>query len=160
MVSRLRPMAVNVVIEDRPYKLGDVMSVVVEASVRGDVEVREGRVELVYEERWLEVWETKVPVRTSGAGSDAALTRGAPPTTMTKQQSKSHKDTHVSSSAVLVEGTWLNSGAAYTYSARLEIPLEIPVHGPKANVTWWLVATFDIASARDITKRRELTVTR
>ena len=46
MVSRLRPLEVNMVFEDRSYKLGDVIDIDLELSARRDVVIREGRVDL------------------------------------------------------------------------------------------------------------------
>ena len=66
MVSRLRPLDVNLVFEDRPYKLGETINLTMELTPRGDVEVREGRVDLMCEERWQEVSTVMVPVSWGG----------------------------------------------------------------------------------------------
>jgi len=51
MVTRLFPLNVKVSFEDRPYKLGETISLTMELSPKRDMEIREGRVDLVCEER-------------------------------------------------------------------------------------------------------------
>ena len=47
VVSRLRPLGVKLDFGDQSYKLGETFDISVELNPRGDVEVREGRVDLV-----------------------------------------------------------------------------------------------------------------
>ena len=51
MLTRLRPLGVEVNFEDRPYKLGETVHLTLELSPRRDIEVREGRVDLVCDTR-------------------------------------------------------------------------------------------------------------
>ena len=51
MLSRLRPLGVAVIFEDRTYKLGETVDLTLELSPRRDIEVREGRVDLVCDTR-------------------------------------------------------------------------------------------------------------
>ena len=46
MVSRLRPLKLNVIFEDSPYQLGQTIDVTVELMANRDVELREGRIDL------------------------------------------------------------------------------------------------------------------
>ena len=55
MLSRLHPLGIEVNFEDRPYKLGETVSLTLELSPRRDIEVRQGRVELVCDMRYTDV---------------------------------------------------------------------------------------------------------
>ena len=54
MVYRLRPLELTFEFEDRPYKLGDTIKLTVDMNPKGDVHVREARVDLVCQERYFE----------------------------------------------------------------------------------------------------------
>ncbi len=56
MLSRLFPLGVKISFEDRVYKLGETIDITVELSPRRDMEVREGRVDLVCEESYQETF--------------------------------------------------------------------------------------------------------
>ena len=51
VISRLRPLGVNLDFGDQSYMLGGTIDISVELNPRRDVEVREGRVDLVCEVR-------------------------------------------------------------------------------------------------------------
>ena len=46
MVNRLRPLSMKLAFDRRPYELGETIDVSLDLSPKGDVDVREGRVEL------------------------------------------------------------------------------------------------------------------
>ena len=52
MVFRLRPLDVILNFENRSYKLGETISCNVELDARVDVDVREGRIDLVCQVHW------------------------------------------------------------------------------------------------------------
>ena len=55
MLSRLLPLGIKVNFEDRPYKLGETVNLTLELSPRREIEVREGRVDLVCGMRYTQV---------------------------------------------------------------------------------------------------------
>ena len=55
MLSRLLPLGIKVNFEDRPYKLGETINLTLELSPRLEIEVREGRVDLVCDMRYTQV---------------------------------------------------------------------------------------------------------
>ncbi|MCH9036204.1 MAG: hypothetical protein IH860_02650 [Chloroflexi bacterium] len=126
-----------------------------------DVEVREGRVDLVCEERYTETYTIMVhDPRTVRA--QYRMPRGAslaPPPRIPKEVTKEHRETYVHSSAVFLQDTRLRSGATSRYNVRLEIQPEPPPHADRASLKWKLVTAVDVALARDITKKQTIKVT-
>ena len=96
-LSRIRPLDVTLVCDDRQYKLGEAIDIVVELSARGDVEVREARVDLVCEEKYVETYNVMVPdIKTGRSGGGllggTSIAVGYTPTPMIpKQVVKEHK---------------------------------------------------------------------
>ena len=124
VISRLRPLGVKLDFGDRSYKLGETINITVELNPRGDVEVREGRVDLVCEVRWREISTVKV---VASRGGMPKLGGYAPPTAwVTKQVTKDRKETYVHSSVVFLTNTQLHSGAPGRYNTRLDIQPEPP----------------------------------
>ena len=155
MLSRLFPLGVKITFEDRPYRLGETVSISVELEPRRDQEVREGRIDLVCEERWTEVHTVRVQVNRPRVGSAS----GAPEPTITvpKRVTESHRETHVHSAIVFLKDGRLQAGRASRHNATLLILPDPPRN--EAAVSWRLVATVDLAGARDIKARRLVKVT-
>ncbi len=160
MLTRLFPLNVKVSFEDRPYKLGETINLILELIPKCDMEIREGRVDLVCEERWTEVSTVMVPVsRPSRSAAASGGSRVPPATRIPKQVHQDHRETFVHSSVVFLEDTRLASGRTGSYNARLEIQPEPPPHARAGKVRWRLVTTTDVAGARDIKARRLVKVT-
>ena len=64
MLTRLRPLEVTMVFKDRSYKLGETIDIHLELKAKRDVVIREGRVDLMCQEKYkqnLNVTVTKGP---------------------------------------------------------------------------------------------------
>jgi hypothetical protein len=90
MVYKLKPLEVGLEFEDRTYRLGDTINVTVDLNPRGDVHVREARVDLVCQERY---WENstvsyEVPILVKDR---AGMVRQMGNETVTKQINKEKK---------------------------------------------------------------------
>ncbi len=155
MLSRLFPLGVKVSFENRVYKLGETINLTVELSPKRDMDVREGRVELVCEESWTESSTVMVPVSRRGGGHLAQPHAPRIP----KQVHKENRETFVHSSVAFLEDTQLASGRIGSYNAALETEPEPPPHAREGKVGWRLVTTVDVSGARDITARRPVKVT-
>ena len=155
MITRLRPLDLKLDFEERQYKLGDAIDARVELHPNRDVEVREGRVDLVCEMRYSEVDTVKVPAR-----SELLNISDAEPLFfhVTKRVLKEHRKTYVGSSAVFLTDARLESGTVRRYNARLEIEPQPPSHASEATIKWSLVAVVDVAHARDVKKRSTVRV--
>ncbi len=138
MLSRLFPLGVKVSFEDRVYKLGETINLTVELSPRRDIEVREGRVDLVREEVWSEVYTLMMPVK---RGHAPVMSGHAP--SVPQQRTKTSREALVHSSVVFLEDTRLASGRTDSYNARLEIEPGPPPHARQGEVRWRLVTTTD-----------------
>ena len=162
MLTRLFPLGVKVSFEGRVYKPGETINLTVELSPKRDMEVREGRVDLVGEEHWTESSSVMVPDRRAikeQARLFSTTYVGRPPavTMIPKQVTTSHRDSFVHRRVVFLENAQLRSGVAAVYNLRLDIDSELPLHADKAS--WRLKTTVDVAGARDITARRLVKVT-
>ena len=159
MITRIRPLDLNLAFQDRPYKLGETINIKVELRARGDVLVREGRVNLVCEERYTEIYTVMVPAYRVPPTTRVGTPVPIPIPNIPKQVSKEHRETYVYSSVVFLQDTTLNSGTTGSYNARLEIQPEPPPHAENSTLKWMLVTAVDVAQARDVTKKQRLKVT-
>ena len=161
MVSRFRPLDVKFVFEDRPYKLGETIEIEVELNARCDVEVREGRIDLMCEEHYKQTFSVAV-TRSTGGG----LRGGGPPITIKENRQVTHTrdESYPHSSAIFLSEARLRSGETNRHKVRLMIGPEPPQHMSDATVTeakvsWALEAVFDVAQARDVTDSQQVQVT-
>ena len=158
MVSRLRPLDVNFFFENRTYRLGETIDIDLELEANGDVEVREGRVDLMCEERYKQ--SSTVSVTKSSSGG---MLGGGPPIISKENRQVSHarEESYPHSSAVFLSEARLSSGTISRHKVTLAIGPEPPQHMSDPTVTdaevqWALVASFDVAKARDVTKRHQV----
>lgn len=160
MFFKPRTVPISLKFEDRTYKLGDTIEVVVELKPTHKVEVRGGMVELVLEEKFTKT-ET---VRTMGMGGSASMQGGvvtrsndylaATPTTTSKIEKS------VRSTGSLVGTTVIDAGQSYSYTVKVPIGISEPKHLQDAkeleqdstqswSFTWKLVATVDVPRGKD-----------
>ena len=155
MVSRFRPVEIEIDFEDRAYGLGETIELEVTLVPGRDVDVRLGRVDLVCEVRYTESFTVEVPLP-GYQGSGYAVS------SVSRQQNKKHEDTYVHGSVAFLTDTHLQSGRVHTYNSMLEISPEPPPHtGPQqeeAKVKWTLAATVDVVQGRDPKARRPVRV--
>ena len=149
MVSKLRPLDVTVDFAGRTYKLGETIDVAVELRAKRDVEVREGRVDLVCEERWTENFWVK-----QYSGAWGGITVGTVP----KVDLKEHTETYASSSFRFLQDSQLAAGRTEVHRARLEFPSEAPPHAADGTVKWTVVTTVDVVRGRDVRTRHAVKV--
>ena len=161
MLSRLFPLGVKVSFEDRVYKLGETIDLTVELSPKRDMEVREGRVDLVCEESYQETFTvTGNKPHAAGDPRPAGHVEAPLPSMVdTRQVTERRRESYVHSSVVFLEDTRLASGRTGSYNAKIEIEPEPPPHAGQGKVRWRLVTTTDVAGARDIKARRLVKVT-
>ena len=151
------PLKIGIDFSDREYRLGETIDVAIELEPRRDVEVTEGRVDLVCEERYVETFTRTVPVRSSAGliSKKGVATRR----TYSKQEVKEYRNTYVHSSKMFVKTARFSKSATGTYRARLEIKPEKPKHSGTGTATWTLVTTLDIPDDREVTEERKVIVT-
>ena len=160
MVSRLRALTMKLAFDGRQYELGDTIDVSVDISPKSDIDVREGRVELKCDMRYTEA--TAVMVRPRGGGGRGGAVIASP--AVAKQVTAEHEETYTQSSVVFLQDTQLRSGTASAYKVRLGIPKELPANVAgsstrgRARLKWSVVASVDIARARDVTASRAVRV--
>ena len=160
MVSRLRPLTMKLAFDRRPYQLGETIDVSLDLSPKGDVDVREGRVELKCDIRYTEA--TTVMVRPRGGGGRGGLVIASP--AVPKQVTAEHEETYIQSSVVFLEGKQLSSGTTSAYKVRLGIPRELPANMAgsstrgRGRLKWSVVASVDVARAPDVTASRAVRV--
>ena len=161
MISRLRPMDAAISFRERTYRIGESIDLTIELTPHRDCHVREGRVDLMVEERWTErstmSYEKPVYTTSSGARGGASI-KQIGTTTETKQVVVNHKETSAHSSVMFLESVRLVSGTPARYNVRLEIQPEPPSHTVDAKLKWWLQTVVDVVGARDIKPRSKMSI--
>ena len=150
-------MDAELVFDDRPYELGEVVDLMVELRARGDVEVREGHVDLVCEMRWTQMYDVEVPAYRPMPSRRGSISESIP--MVRRRGTEQRRENYVHKRVVFLQDTRLSSGTTQSYSARLEIPSELTPGEAEPIVRWRLVAAVDVARARDITKKQTIVVT-
>ena len=160
MISRIfAPVKVNLAFDDRVYRLGETIDLTVELAARNKVEVREGSVDLVFEERYTETEILMVP---SNANSEGQMRRwlflrGPGPSQLKpKQVTGKHKASTVHSSVRFMGKQRIYTGAVLRYNPRLQIKREPPPETGADAIIWKLVATLDLFGAPDVTGERTI----
>ena len=163
MIGWLQPLRVNVVLEERPYKLGETIYLTVDLRPKRDVEITGARVDLMCEERYTETLTVMVMPRHGGGGPTD------PPSTVPREGRRKRRESYLHSSAVFLENASLGSGTFRRYDVKLDIQPEPPStyearrlgELPLAStptVKWSLVTSIDVAGARTIQKRHKVEV--
>ena len=154
-------MDVAISYRTRTYRMGEPIDLTIELTPHRDCHVREGRVDLIVEERWTErttrSTEKPVYIRVQrGIASSSEEQIGT--TTETKEIVKKHRETWAHSSVMFLEGAHLQSGSPARYSVRLEVQPERPPHMGEGKLKWWLQTVVDVVGARDIRPRSKVSI--
>ena len=159
MFGWLHPLTVGLEFKDRLYRLGETVNLAVSVEARCDVEVREARVDLVCEACWMELRTVMVTDTAALAGGEfreptLAGTSVKIPRAITSES----RETYVLGSVVFLETARLGSGQATTIGSRLDLTPEMAELATRANLSWWLAVTVDVARARDVRLSRPVKV--
>lgn len=152
------PLKLKLVYEERAYKLGEDIDFRVELKPRGQVKMREGRIDLVCEENYI---ETTVVVMNdlSGGSHSTTVASSMPLAGVPKRITKRHRNRFVHSSVVFLADANLSAGLTSNHSARLSILSEAPAHANDGKVKWTLEITADLAGSPDIIQKKSITIT-
>ena len=169
MVYKLKPLELSFDFEDRKYDLGDRIDVQVNLTPKGDVDVREARVDLVCEECYSRR-ESGVVIPAGGSGliqggNSFTSTDYIPPSSGVNQRIESY----VHSSAVFLKDRTLRSDGPSAHEVRLQIQPLPPTHLDEAielqrdadsswTFKWTLVASVNVARGRDQKRQRKVKV--
>ena len=164
MVTRLRPLEITMLFEERSYKLGETIDIDLELTSRRDVLIREGRVDLMCQELYKQT--TTVTYMEDYAKRNHGfkkLTKPYVSFTDNRQITRTRNETYSHSGEIFLTNARLFSGATSRHTVRLKIGLEPPEHISDSTVTegevpWAVVAAFDLAQARDATQRQPIRV--
>ena len=150
------PLKIEVDFDDHPYRLEETINLTVELSSRKDVEVSDGRVDLVCEEKWGETWVKQEKMgRAAGMLGRGPEIPGPP---APKREVKEFKESFVHSTAVFAKGTRVRPDAPVRHSVRLDIDVERPPHAQGVTLSWTLVTTVATIGGHKVTGTREVTV--
>ena len=164
MFTRLRPLEVTMVFENRSYKLGETIDIDLELKARRDVVIREGRVDLMRHENYKQT--TTVEDLTDFSKNNHGwkkLTKPYVTRKVSKQVTRTRNETYSHSGAVFLTDIRLRSGATSRHTVRLEIGLERTERMSDSTVAqgevpWALVVALDLAKARDAIERQPIRV--
>ena len=157
--SFARSLDVNLVFDDRPYELGEIIIVTVELNARRDVNVREGHVYLVYDVRWTAPDTELQPLRLtrpSPGGRTITFSTLTVPTRKRVEQRKSY----VLGGSSFLKPTPLDSHTSVSYNIKLEIHNDDPPYAfvEGASTRWSLAAAIDVARTLDIKISRDVKI--
>ena len=155
-----RSLDVNLVFEDRPYKLGEIINVTVEINAGRDVKVREGRVYLVYDVRWTAADTELQPLRMTRPGPGGRTMIFSTVRVPTRKQVE-HRKSYVLGGGRFLEHTPLDLHTSGSYNIGLEIHKDDPPYAfiKGAFMRWSLVAAVDVAWALDVKISRDVKIT-
>ena len=164
MVFKLKPLDLSLDFEDRPYDLGETIDITVELTPNGDVDVREGRLELVCEERYAQTAVSFIPDTYAPLTPGGLVISGK-----TGHVATQRKERFVHSSMSFLEATSLSGGAATSRRAKLLIQSVPPPHMEEARALerdansawsfkWTLVASVNVVRGRDPRRQRAVKV--
>ena len=158
--SFARSLDVNLVFEDRPYKLGEIINVTVEINARRDVKVREGRVYLMYDVRWTAPDTELQPVRVTRPGP-GGRTMMFSTVRVTTRKEVEHRESYVLGGGRFLGHTPLDSHSSGSYNIKLEIHQDDPPYAfiKGASMRWSLVAAIDVAWGLDVKISRNVKIT-
>ena len=162
MVYRFRPLELKLDFEDRQYRLGDTIDVTVDMMPNGDVDVRQARVDLVCEERFVQISAPE------SAGYSAYGTPTQVHSAMIQTQKES-KETYVHSSETFLSRDHLRANSPLTLQVALPIQLVPPRHLEDARALdrdaysswsfkWRLIALVDIVRGRNPKRQRTVKI--
>ena len=155
-----RPLRVTTIFRDQPYRLGGMIHVDVHLEPGRDVNVTEGRVELVCEEHYTETYTTMVPdhrAARAGMGNTAAATP-YPTATFLHRETEQRVEGFVHSGTVFATNARLRSGVPQRYRVRLAIAPEPPTHAGLGAARWTLITTLRLPRGREIVEERAVTI--
>ena len=182
LVNPIFPLKAAVTFDDREYRLGDPIAVLVEVTPTSDVELREGRVELLCRERWMETHSFKVdsasiPSRGEAGGMRVGrlpLARFDVPGRTVKRFARRY----VHAAQSFLEGLTLRAGRPHRFDLTLRPTRELlsidemrgrrnpdrrlsdyRVDLGEHRASWKLRTVIDVALARDITVQHDVAVT-
>ena len=146
---------------ERTYGLGETIDLTIELMPHRDCLIREGRVDLMVEERWTErsTVTIGIPIKQKSAGGVGwSWTSQVGTTTEIREVATDHKETSAHSSVVFLESVRFVSGRPEQYRIRLEIQPEPPPNAGHAKLKWWLQTAIDVVGARDIKPRSKISI--
>ena len=162
MIGRLfAPLKVDLIFDDRVYRLGETIDIRVGLTARNNLEVREGAVDLVFEERFTESEIVMVP---SPGSSRSQMRRwlflrgpaSAPSLPIPKQVTETRKVRTVHSSVSFMESQRMKWGTVLRCDTRLKTDTEPPA--TTGTIGWKLVATLDLRGSPDVTGERTIRI--
>ena len=149
------PLRIRMDFENRPYALGDSIEVMVELDPRRDLEVIEGRVDLVSQQRY-----TMTHIRQVSIGRPSGMLKQGPPSQITHPKREIHEYTeeYQHSSFEFARSAPLRAKVKTEYRIRLKIDLKPPPH-TQGTLTWSLTATCELGDEESVSESRSVTVT-
>lgn len=160
MVSRLNPVRIGISFPRKTYRLGDTVSVRVDMTTDTDVTVREARVGLECQIRYMEM---RAGLRRSEViNRGPAMIPDTAPQMITESVEVELSDTF--DGLVFLTNRRLRAGRANSSDVRLKIPSELGRNGvyaqsmARAVFSWRAVVTADVSLARDAIESKPIDI--
>jgi hypothetical protein len=150
------PLTIHVDLEERTYKLGDTMRLTVELGSKKDIDVVDGRVDLMCEEKWAETYIKPEPMgRSAGMIRRGAELPGPPVPT---REVKVFKKSFAYCSVELPKYLQVRPESPSRLDVRLDIGVESPPHAGGGTLSWTLVTTIETSEGRTVTDTHKVTI--
>ena len=151
------PVLISMTFDDGPHKLGEPFHLGLELRPRRDVELAQGRVDLLCEERYVETYAwSEVPPPTAGLLSRSS--KSVPVDKVPRQKVMEFVNPFVHSTVVFLDGVRLQGGSTARYEVTLDVQREIPPHAGGGTLAWTLAATVRTARGREVTRTQEAVI--
>ena len=151
---------VELFFEDRTYTLGNTIDVKVALKAKRDVTLRQARVDLVYEVRWVAPDTVHHPMGRLGRPGPGGHIMNSYALRFPTKKMVEHKHSYVLGSTRFLGRTQLGTHTDEIYHIQIHIHKDDPPYAfiKGASIEWRLVAVFDVARAVDVKKSRGLKV--
>ena len=123
MVYKLRLMEIDLEFDKRPYNLGETIDVTVGLRPRSDTQIRGARVDLICEERYVQMASTFIPDTYSQMSTAGSVISGK-----TGYAGDEKRERFVHSTVQVLEAGTLSQSSPGPRAARLRVELTTPPH--------------------------------
>ena len=147
------PARMSMSFDDRAYRLGEAVDLTVELRARKDLQIIEGRLDLVVEKRYAEQQTRMVATRES-----RIVTRGPKTHLHPRVEILEHHEQFVHSTAVFVKNGQVLSGKTVQWNPRLNIGSKPHPSAVIGLFTWYLLAALRVPDGDEIKHAMEITV--
>lgn len=156
----LRDPKIRLNFENRPYRLGETLDLVVEVVANRNMRISEGLIDLLHERRYVENTQKMVPDYRANRILLRSNMMGRQPikVMIPKRVTETFRDRYLHSSTPFVGDVELSEKSNQTFQTTLEIQPETPPHYGEGETKWVLEVVLVLPNGREVKKGQEVLV--